>query len=130
MILRNMAGFLRSRYSTFFAWFGKISIELFISQVGNLFTFMLFKKFKYCQKLNSGDRKSCTQKWINPVIYKSFFVFSTIFGWVQTPTVYWSWSLTTLCSTSSSPPSSSSQPATRFILSLYNSLHTLFLQVP
>ncbi|XP_023335374.1 N-acetylneuraminate 9-O-acetyltransferase [Eurytemora carolleeae] len=32
VILRNMAGFLRSRYSTFFAWFGKISIELFISQ--------------------------------------------------------------------------------------------------
>ena len=36
VILRNMAGCLRSRYSTFFAWFGRISIELFISQVGSI----------------------------------------------------------------------------------------------
>ncbi|XP_014666297.1 PREDICTED: CAS1 domain-containing protein 1-like isoform X2 [Priapulus caudatus] len=32
IILRNVAGFMRTRYSTFFAWFGKISLELFISQ--------------------------------------------------------------------------------------------------
>jgi len=32
VIVRNLAGFWRSRYSSFFAWFGKISLELFISQ--------------------------------------------------------------------------------------------------
>ncbi|XP_077544398.1 N-acetylneuraminate (7)9-O-acetyltransferase isoform X3 [Haemaphysalis longicornis] len=32
IILRNMSGLLRARYSTFFAWFGKISLELFIAQ--------------------------------------------------------------------------------------------------
>jgi len=32
VILRNLAGFWRSRYSSFFAWFGRISLELFISQ--------------------------------------------------------------------------------------------------
>lgn len=32
IILRNMSGLLRTRYSTFFAWFGKISLELFIAQ--------------------------------------------------------------------------------------------------
>ncbi|RWS15676.1 hypothetical protein B4U79_09303 [Dinothrombium tinctorium] len=30
--LRNISGLLRSRYSAFFAWFGKISLELFICQ--------------------------------------------------------------------------------------------------
>lgn len=30
--LRNISGLLRTRYSTFFAWFGKISLELFIAQ--------------------------------------------------------------------------------------------------
>lgn len=28
IILRNMSGLLRARYSTFFAWFGKISLEV------------------------------------------------------------------------------------------------------
>ncbi|XP_022111656.1 N-acetylneuraminate 9-O-acetyltransferase-like isoform X2 [Acanthaster planci] len=32
VILRNSSGSLRTRYSTFFAWFGTISLELFISQ--------------------------------------------------------------------------------------------------
>ncbi|GAB6019038.1 hypothetical protein CHUAL_000666 [Chamberlinius hualienensis] len=32
VILRNISGLLRTRYSTFFAWFGKISLELFICQ--------------------------------------------------------------------------------------------------
>lgn len=32
IVLRNISGFLRTRYSTFFAWFGTISLELFISQ--------------------------------------------------------------------------------------------------
>jgi len=32
VLLRNLAGFWRSRYSSFFAWFGRISVELFISQ--------------------------------------------------------------------------------------------------
>ncbi|XP_038072062.1 N-acetylneuraminate 9-O-acetyltransferase-like isoform X2 [Patiria miniata] len=32
IILRNSSGSLRTRYSTFFAWFGTISLELFISQ--------------------------------------------------------------------------------------------------
>lgn len=32
IVLRNMSGLLRARYSTFFAWFGKISLELFIAQ--------------------------------------------------------------------------------------------------
>uniref|UniRef100_T1INP0 Cas1p 10 TM acyl transferase domain-containing protein n=1 Tax=Strigamia maritima TaxID=126957 RepID=T1INP0_STRMM len=32
IILRNISGLLRTRYSTFFAWFGKISLELFICQ--------------------------------------------------------------------------------------------------
>lgn len=32
ILLRNMFGFLRCRYSSFFAWFGRISLELFISQ--------------------------------------------------------------------------------------------------
>lgn len=32
VILRNISGLLRTRYSTFFAWFGKISLELFIAQ--------------------------------------------------------------------------------------------------
>jgi len=31
-ILRNLAGFVRSRYSSFFAWFGKLHVELFIAQ--------------------------------------------------------------------------------------------------
>ncbi|KAL7020418.1 hypothetical protein ACKWTF_011523 [Chironomus riparius] len=30
IILRNISGFLRTRFSTFFSWFGKISLELFI----------------------------------------------------------------------------------------------------
>ena len=33
VVLRNMAGLWRSRYSSFFAWFGRISLELLISQV-------------------------------------------------------------------------------------------------
>lgn len=32
IILRNISGLLRTRYSTFFAWFGRISLELFIAQ--------------------------------------------------------------------------------------------------
>ncbi|KAL3275434.1 hypothetical protein HHI36_020195 [Cryptolaemus montrouzieri] len=32
IILRNISGFLRTRYSSLFAWFGEISLELFISQ--------------------------------------------------------------------------------------------------
>ena len=32
IILRNVSGMLRTRYSSFFAWFGHISLELFISQ--------------------------------------------------------------------------------------------------
>lgn len=32
ILLRNVPGFLRTRYSSFFAWFGKISLELFICQ--------------------------------------------------------------------------------------------------
>ncbi|BFZ21935.1 hypothetical protein BsWGS_24974 [Bradybaena similaris] len=32
ILLRNVPGCLRTRYSSFFAWFGKISLELFISQ--------------------------------------------------------------------------------------------------
>ncbi|XP_023305645.2 N-acetylneuraminate 9-O-acetyltransferase [Lucilia cuprina] len=32
IILRNISGMLRTRYSTFFAWFGRISLELFICQ--------------------------------------------------------------------------------------------------
>ncbi|XP_071791934.1 N-acetylneuraminate (7)9-O-acetyltransferase-like isoform X2 [Asterias amurensis] len=32
IILRNSSGYVRARYSTFFAWFGSISLELFISQ--------------------------------------------------------------------------------------------------
>lgn len=32
IILRNISGVLRVRYSTFFSWFGRISLELFICQ--------------------------------------------------------------------------------------------------
>ncbi|KAK7501363.1 hypothetical protein BaRGS_00007488, partial [Batillaria attramentaria] len=32
IMLRNVPGWLRTRYSSFFAWFGKISLELFICQ--------------------------------------------------------------------------------------------------
>lgn len=32
IIIRNVPGYLRSGYSAFFAWFGKISLELFIGQ--------------------------------------------------------------------------------------------------
>lgn len=32
VVLRNISGVLRTRYSSFFAWFGRISLELFISQ--------------------------------------------------------------------------------------------------
>ncbi|XP_070570765.1 N-acetylneuraminate (7)9-O-acetyltransferase-like isoform X2 [Ptychodera flava] len=32
ILLRNVPGRVRARYSTFFAWFGKISLELFIGQ--------------------------------------------------------------------------------------------------
>ncbi|KAK5640441.1 hypothetical protein RI129_011252 [Pyrocoelia pectoralis] len=32
IVLRNISGMLRTRYSSFFAWFGNISLELFISQ--------------------------------------------------------------------------------------------------
>ncbi|XP_058468015.1 N-acetylneuraminate 9-O-acetyltransferase isoform X2 [Malaya genurostris] len=32
ILLRNISGILRTRYSTFFAWFGRISLELFICQ--------------------------------------------------------------------------------------------------
>ena len=32
VLLRNVSGWLRSRYSSLFAWFGRISLELFIGQ--------------------------------------------------------------------------------------------------
>ena len=32
ILMRNVPGWLRTKYSSFFAWFGKISLELFISQ--------------------------------------------------------------------------------------------------
>ncbi|XP_060521165.1 N-acetylneuraminate 9-O-acetyltransferase isoform X2 [Cylas formicarius] len=32
IFLRNVSGFLRTRYSSFFAWFGEIHLELFLSQ--------------------------------------------------------------------------------------------------
>lgn len=32
IFLRNVSGILRTRYSTFFAWFGEIHLELFLSQ--------------------------------------------------------------------------------------------------
>nr|CAD7458913.1 unnamed protein product [Timema tahoe] len=32
VVLRNISGVLRTRYSSFFAWFGRISLELFICQ--------------------------------------------------------------------------------------------------
>ncbi|XP_071148992.1 N-acetylneuraminate (7)9-O-acetyltransferase-like isoform X2 [Mytilus edulis] len=32
ILIRNVPGWLRTKYSSFFAWFGKISLELFISQ--------------------------------------------------------------------------------------------------
>lgn len=32
IVLRNISGVLRTRYSSLFAWFGKISLELFVSQ--------------------------------------------------------------------------------------------------
>ncbi|KAK8724760.1 hypothetical protein OTU49_010911, partial [Cherax quadricarinatus] len=32
IVLRNMVGILRTRYSSFFAWFGRISLELFVCQ--------------------------------------------------------------------------------------------------
>ncbi|ESP04229.1 hypothetical protein LOTGIDRAFT_180023 [Lottia gigantea] len=32
IVLRNVPGWLRTRYSSFFAWFGRISLELFIVQ--------------------------------------------------------------------------------------------------
>lgn len=32
IVLRNLSGILRTRYSTFFSWFGHISLELFICQ--------------------------------------------------------------------------------------------------
>lgn len=32
VVLRNISGVLRTKYSSFFAWFGNISLELFISQ--------------------------------------------------------------------------------------------------
>ncbi|XP_043225146.1 N-acetylneuraminate 9-O-acetyltransferase-like [Amphibalanus amphitrite] len=32
IVLRNMVGLLRTRYSSLFAWFGRISLELFIGQ--------------------------------------------------------------------------------------------------
>ncbi|KAA3673048.1 uncharacterized protein DEA37_0009720, partial [Paragonimus westermani] len=32
ILVRNSFGFLRTRYSIFFAWFGDISLELFIGQ--------------------------------------------------------------------------------------------------
>jgi hypothetical protein len=32
IVLRNISGILRTRYSSLFAWFGEISLELFISQ--------------------------------------------------------------------------------------------------
>lgn len=30
--IRNLSGVLRTRYSTFFAWFGNISLELYVCQ--------------------------------------------------------------------------------------------------
>lgn len=32
IVLRNISGILRTRYSAFFAWFGRISLELFVCQ--------------------------------------------------------------------------------------------------
>ncbi|XP_034661777.1 N-acetylneuraminate 9-O-acetyltransferase isoform X3 [Drosophila subobscura] len=32
VVLRNISGILRTRYSSFFAWFGRISLELFVCQ--------------------------------------------------------------------------------------------------
>ncbi|XP_064107706.1 N-acetylneuraminate 9-O-acetyltransferase-like isoform X1 [Macrobrachium nipponense] len=32
IVLRNLVGILRTRYSSFFAWFGRISLELFVCQ--------------------------------------------------------------------------------------------------
>ncbi|GAB0100574.1 CAS1 domain-containing protein 1 [Sergentomyia squamirostris] len=32
IVLRNISGILRTRYSSFFAWFGRISLELFVCQ--------------------------------------------------------------------------------------------------
>ena len=32
IVLRNILGILRTRYSSFFAWFGRISLELFVCQ--------------------------------------------------------------------------------------------------
>ncbi|XP_060664833.1 N-acetylneuraminate 9-O-acetyltransferase [Drosophila nasuta] len=32
VVLRNISGILRTRYSNFFAWFGRISLELFVCQ--------------------------------------------------------------------------------------------------
>lgn len=32
IVLRNISGILRTKYSSFFAWFGNISLELFVSQ--------------------------------------------------------------------------------------------------
>ncbi|XP_071942730.1 N-acetylneuraminate (7)9-O-acetyltransferase-like [Antedon mediterranea] len=32
ILIRNVPGYFRSKYSTFFAWFGKMSLELFIAQ--------------------------------------------------------------------------------------------------
>lgn len=32
VVLRNISGILRTRYSAFFAWFGRISLELFVCQ--------------------------------------------------------------------------------------------------
>jgi hypothetical protein len=32
ILLRNMVGCFRIKYSSFFAWFGRISLELFIAQ--------------------------------------------------------------------------------------------------
>lgn len=32
IVLRNISGIIRTKYSTFFAWFGRISLELFICQ--------------------------------------------------------------------------------------------------
>jgi hypothetical protein len=31
-VLRNVSGVVRTRYSTMFAWFGRISLELFVGQ--------------------------------------------------------------------------------------------------
>ena len=32
VVMRNTFGWVRSRYSSFFAWFGRISLELFLAQ--------------------------------------------------------------------------------------------------